>query len=114
MSGTPRIKKPINDSNALDLLRKREIMLFYGLKSSLLGTRLLSDKAIVLSVVSETQEETLKPWGLLVRAVHLAFPLYWSSSLTCRPLLSPSHLEKHIPLNFHKSANLEKSPSVVE
>lgn len=59
----------------LDLLRKREIMLFYGLKSSLLGTCLLSDKAIVLSVVSETQEETLKPRGLLVRAVHLAFPL---------------------------------------
>lgn len=72
----------------LDLLRKREIMLFYGLKSSLLGTCLLSDKAIVLSVVSETQEETLKPRGLLVRAVHLAFLLYWSSSLTCRPLLS--------------------------
>lgn len=58
-SGTPRIKKPINDSNARGLVEETgAIALFYGLQSSLLGACLPNDKAIVLSVVSETQEET--------------------------------------------------------
>lgn len=57
----PEVRSQLIDSNALGLVEETGKSRFTALKSSLLGTCLPNDKAIVLSVVSETQEETLEP-----------------------------------------------------
>lgn len=72
-------------------------MLSYGLKISFLGTCLPNGETIVLTVALETPEGTLKPQVPLVQAVHLAFPLYWGSSLSRRPGFHPADLEENTP-----------------